>query len=89
MTLDHTALPADKSAAYTYISNHRDIILDSGFLSILLVDQGMDTVEIAIGDNLLVYPWIKKFVRVNKSFQLCCVALTIAQMLEASARMSR
>ena len=44
LTLDHTALPADKSAAYTYISNHRDIILDSGFLSILLVDQGMDTV---------------------------------------------
>ena len=88
MTLDHTALPADKSAAYTYISNHRDIILDSGFLSILLVDQGMDTVEIAIGDNLLVYPWIKKFVRVNKSF-IVLRALTMRQMLEASARMSR
>ena len=84
----HTALPADKSAAYTYISNHRDIILDSGFLSILLVDQGMDTVEIAIGDNLLVYPWIKKFVRVNKSF-IVLRALTMRQMLEASARMSR
>ena len=67
LTLDHTAIP-DKSKAYTYISNHRDIILDSGFLSILLIDQGMDTVEIAIGDNLLIYPWIKKLVRVNKSF---------------------
>ena len=67
ISLDHTAIP-DKSKAYTYISNHRDIILDSGFLSVLLVDQGMDTVEIAIGDNLLIYPWIKKFVRVNKSF---------------------
>lgn len=88
LTLGHTALPADKSAAYTYISNHRDIILDSGFLSILLVDQGMDTVEIAIGDNLLVYPWIKKFVRVNKSF-IVLRALTMRQMLEASARMSR
>ncbi len=65
LTLEHTALPVDKSVAYTYISNHRDIILDSGFLSILLVDQGMDTVEIAIGDNLLIYPWIKKFVRVD------------------------
>lgn len=64
LTLDHTAIP-DKSKAYTYISNHRDIILDSGFLSILLIDQGMDTVEIAIGDNLLIYPWIKKLVRVN------------------------
>lgn len=87
LTLDHTAL-ADKKKAYTYISNHRDIILDSGFLSILLVDQGMDTVEIAIGDNLLIYPWIKKLVRVNKSF-IVQRALTMRQMLESSARMSR
>ena len=87
LSLDHTALP-DKKIAYTYISNHRDIILDSGFLSILLVDQGMDTVEIAIGDNLLIYPWIKKFVRVNKSF-IVLRALSMRQKLEASARMSR
>ena len=87
LTLDHTAIP-DKSKAYTYISNHRDIILDSGFLSILLIDQGMDTVEIAIGDNLLIYPWIKKLVRVNKSF-IVQRALTMRQMLESSARMSR
>lgn len=87
LTLDHTALP-DKALAYTYISNHRDIILDSGFLSILLVDQGMDTVEIAIGDNLLIYPWIKKLVRINKSF-IVQRALAMRQMLESSARMSR
>ena len=87
LTLDHTALP-DKTKAYTYMSNHRDIILDSGFLSILLVDQDMDTVEIAIGDNLLIYPWIKKLVRVNKSF-IVQRALTMRQMLESSARMSR
>lgn len=85
--MDHTALP-DKSRAYTYISNHRDIILDSGFLSVMLVEQGMDTVEIAIGDNLLIYPWIKKLVRVNKSF-IVQRALTMRQMLESSARMSR
>ena len=47
----------------------------------------MDTVEIAIGDNPFVYPWIKKFVRVNKSF-IVLRALTMRQMLEASARMS-
>lgn len=87
LTMDHTAL-ADKSKAYTYLSNHRDIILDSGFLSILLADQGMDTVEIAIGDNLFVYPWIKKLVRVNKSF-IVQRTLTMRQMLESSARMSR
>lgn len=87
LSLDHTSLP-DKKIAYTYVSNHRDIILDSGFLSILLVDQEMDTVEIAIGDNLLVYPWIQKFVRVNKSF-IVQRALSMRQMLESSARMSR
>lgn len=87
VTLDHTAL-SDKKAAYNYISNHRDIILDSGFLSVELIGQDMDTVEIAIGDNLLIYPWIKKFVRVNKSF-IVQRALTMRQMLESSARMSR
>ena len=87
LTLDHASLE-DKSMSYTYISNHRDIILDSGFLSILLADQGMETVEIAIGDNLLIYPWIKKLVRVNKSF-IVQRALGMRQMLESSARLSR
>lgn len=87
VTLDHTAIQDTKSA-YTYISNHRDIILDSGFLSVELIDKGMDTVEIAIGDNLLIYPWIKKFVRINKSF-IVQRALSMRQMLESSARMSR
>lgn len=87
LSLDHTPLK-DKQMPYTYISNHRDIILDSGFLSILLAQQGMDTVEIAIGDNLLIYPWIKKFVRVNKSF-IVQRSLCMRQMLESSARLSR
>lgn len=86
VSLDYAALSA--GTAYTYISNHRDIILDSGFLSVKLVEQGMDTVEIAIGDNLLIYPWIKKLVRVNKSF-IVQRALTMRQMLAASACMSR
>jgi hypothetical protein len=87
VTLNHTAI-ADKTAAYTYISNHRDIILDSGFLDIELVKQGMDTVEIAIGDNLLIYPWIKKIVRINKSF-IVQRDLPMRQMLESSERLSR
>ena len=69
VTLDNDSL-ADKTKSYTYISNHRDIILDSGFLSVMLVDQGGDTVEIAIGDNLLIYQWIKRLVLINKSFIL-------------------
>ena len=58
----------DKSINYTFISNHRDIVLDSALLSVVLIENGMNTVEIAIGDNLLIYPWIKKIVRINKSF---------------------
>ncbi|WP_289074257.1 acyltransferase [uncultured Bacteroides sp.] len=80
---------ADKNKGYTFISNHRDIVLDSGFLSVGLIDNGFPTtVEIAIGDNLLIYPWIKKLVRVNKAF-IVQRALSMRQMLEASARMSR
>ena len=44
-----------------YISNHRDIILDSAFLDVLLVDAINNTVEIAIGDNLLIRPWMTTF----------------------------
>ena len=86
LTLDRSAMP-DVRGAYTYLSNHRDIVLDSGFLSLLLVEEGGDTVEIAIGDNLLIYPWIKKLVRINKSF-IVQRGLSMRQMLEASARMS-
>ena len=61
--------PLDKKKNYTFISNHRDIVLDSGFLSKLLLDYGFtNTVEIAIGNNLLILPWIQKIVRLNKSF---------------------
>ncbi len=85
-TIDCSTLP-DKKLAYTYVSNHRDIILDSGLLSVKLVDEGLETVEIAIGDNLLIYPWIKKLVRVNKSF-IVQRALSMRQMLESSIRLS-
>ena len=87
-TMNFDYLP-DKTKNYTFISNHRDIVLDSGFLSVGLIENGFPTtVEIAIGDNLLIRPWIKKLVRVNKSF-IVQRALSMRQMLESSARMSR
>ena len=74
---------------YTYISNHRDIILDSALLDILLIDAEFpQTVEIAIGDNLLVYPWIKHLVRLNKAF-IVQRSLSLREMLVASKLMSR
>lgn len=70
-----------------YISNHRDIILDSAFLDVLLVDAIDNTVEIAIGDNLLIRPWIKKLVRVNRSF-IVQRSLSMRELLASSKRLS-
>lgn len=59
----------DVTKRYTFVSNHRDIVLDSALLDVLLIDAGFNTTcEIAIGDNLLAAPWIKDLVRINKSF---------------------
>lgn len=88
LTLDISAL-TNKGLPYTYISNHRDIILDSALLDILLIDAKFpQTVEIAIGDNLLVYPWIKHLVRLNKAF-IVQRSLSLREMLAASKLMSR
>ena len=87
-TLDATAIPNRKDR-YTFVSNHRDIVLDSAYLSCLLVKNGYETtVEIAIGDNLLIKPWIKDIVRVNKAF-IVQRSLSMREMLEASKTMSR
>ncbi len=54
---------------YTFISNHRDIILDVAVFNLLLYKYKAPAIcEIAIGDNLLIYPWIKRLVRLNKAF---------------------
>lgn len=53
---------------YVLISNHRDIVLDASFLNLGLVRGGRPTTEVAIGNNLLIMPWIDELVRINKSF---------------------
>ncbi|PTN07227.1 acyltransferase-like protein [Mangrovibacterium marinum] len=58
----------DKSKAYLFISNHRDIILDSAILNYIVVAAGMNTTEIAIGNNLLIYDWIQHIVKLNGAF---------------------
>ena len=69
------------------ISNHRDIIMDSAFLCIAFIETVGNTVEIAIGDNLLIRPWIKKLVRVNRSF-IVKRSPGIREMLAASKTLS-
>ncbi len=89
VSLDAAALPAEEhDACHTFISNHRDIVLDSAFLDVLLIDAGFsNTIEIAIGDNLLIYPWIKTLVRLNKSF-IVQRSVGMREMLLSSKRMS-
>jgi hypothetical protein len=70
------------------VSNHRDIVLDSAFLDVLLFNSGYPTtVEIGIGDNLLIYPWIKRLVRMNKAFTVKR-GLTAHEMMRSSQLMS-
>lgn len=69
------------------ISNHRDIILDAGLLNVMSHRQGLQTTEIAIGDNLLIHPWIEKVVRLNKSF-LVKRGVSVRQMMGVSTHLS-
>lgn len=86
LQIDRTSI--DLQQRYTFVSNHRDIVLDSAFLDILLIEANCDTTcEIAIGDNLLAASWIKDLVRINKSF-IVERGLTPRKMLEASQRLS-
>ena len=77
-----------KTTAYTYISNHRDIVLDAAMLSSQLIVNGFETAENAIGDNLLFIDLIKDLVRLNKSF-IVRRNLPMRQMLEASEHLSK
>ena len=78
-----------KTGRYTFVSNHRDIVLDSAFLDVMLIANGYPTtVEIGIGDNLLIYPWIKRLVRMNKAFTVRR-GLSPKEMLRSSQLMSR
>ncbi|MDD7437997.1 MAG: 1-acyl-sn-glycerol-3-phosphate acyltransferase [Bacteroidales bacterium] len=60
----------DRSGAekYLFISNHRDIILDSAFLNYLCIEAGLPLPRIAIGDNLLITDWIRAVVRLCDAF---------------------
>ncbi|PIE20480.1 MAG: acyltransferase [Neptuniibacter caesariensis] len=58
----------DPEEAYLFVSNHRDIAMDPAFVNWVRYQYGMDTVRIAIGDNLLRKPYVSDIMRLNKSF---------------------
>lgn len=58
----------DPQQAYLFIANHRDILLDSAILQILLVEHGFHTSEITFGDNLMEKGFITEFGKLNRMF---------------------
>ena len=89
LTFNDSALCQQPEQRFTFVSNHRDIVLDSAFLDVLLNRHGYPTtVEIGIGDNLLIYPWIRRLVRMNKAFTVRR-GLTAHEMMRSSQLMSR
>lgn len=79
-------LPKDKKPCL-FISNHRDIVLDAAFLNVMLYDVGYGMTQVAIGDNLMIRPWIETLVRLNNSF-IVKRGVSVRQMLEVSRTLS-
>ena len=57
-----------KGESYLFISNHRDIILDSAILNVLLFEKGYGTFQTAIGSNLLSSELVSDLTKLNKNF---------------------
>ncbi|MBK8366102.1 MAG: 1-acyl-sn-glycerol-3-phosphate acyltransferase [Bacteroidetes bacterium] len=58
----------DSNKAYLYIANHRDILLDSAILQIILDKEEFETSEITFGSNLMDQGFITDFGRMNRMF---------------------
>lgn len=87
VTYDYSSLKGQPENLL-FISNHRDIIMDPAILDYQLVKKvHRNTVEIAIGSNLLIKPWIEKLVKLNKSFTVNRSA-TSSELLNASNLLS-
>lgn len=58
----------DPQLSYLFISNHRDIILDSAILNLYLRKNGFKYTQAAIGSNLLINEWVTDLVKLNSCF---------------------
>ncbi len=57
-----------KDTAYLFISNHRDILLDTCFLNASLIDYNLTMTASAIGDNLVKKSFLKTLSKINRNF---------------------
>ena len=77
----------DKHTPYLYISNHRDIILDTSLINVSLYDHGLIMTASAIGDNLVQKAFLHTLSRLNRNF-LVQRSLTPRGLLQSSKLMS-
>ena len=73
---------------YLFISNHRDIAMDPAFVNWGLYKCGLETVRIAIGDNLLRKPCATELMKLNKSFIVKRSAKGPREMMKAFSELS-
>jgi 1-acyl-sn-glycerol-3-phosphate acyltransferase len=77
----------DKHTPYMFISNHRDIILDTSLLNVSLYDHGLVMTASAIGDNLVKKDFLLKLSKLNRNF-LVQRGLPPRELLQSSKLMS-
>ena len=73
--------------SYTFITNHRDIVLDASFLNLCFIRKKLPITQVAIGNNLLIYDWITDLVKLNRSF-IVKRDVGVRQALEAAKQLS-
>ncbi len=60
----------EKGKGYLYISNHRDITLDSFLLQYALFKNGLPTTATTLGDNLLRTQFVTDICRINRAVRV-------------------
>lgn len=76
-----------KDQSYMFISNHRDILLDTSLLNFALYEQDLIMTASAIGDNLVKKPFLLLLSRLNRNF-LVQRGLGPREMLKSSLELS-
>jgi hypothetical protein len=77
----------EKNTPYLFISNHRDIILDTSILNVSLFDHGLVMTASAIGDNLVKKDFLLNLSKLNRNF-LVHRGLSPRELLHSSKLMS-
>ena len=77
----------EKNTAYLFISNHRDIILDTSLLNTALFEHGLVMTASAIGDNLVKKDFLKTISKLNRNFTVQR-GLSPRELLQSSKLMS-